>query len=200
MLTCIIVDDEKKARDRLETICSELDNISIIGSLGDPDEAINEILHKIPDIVLLDIEMPGKNGFSVIDEIRAGECFPAFILTTGFEQYTIKAIKNAAFDYLLKPIDIDELRDTINRLLCPVRNSTIKDHSTKTNDLIARLSERENEIFKFIVQGKTSNEIANVLFISKKTVDTHRRNILHKLGLRSSIEIIIYAYKNNLTE
>lgn len=198
MISCFIVDDEKPARDRLEAICLELENINIIGSSGDPDEAIKKILHKRPDIVLLDIEIPGKSGFEVINEIRVRDYFPVFILTTAFNQYAIKAIKNAAFDYLLKPVDIDELRVTINRLLCPVRNRIKINYPTVTDDRIKNLSEREIEILKFIASGKTSKEIANTLFISKTTVDTHRRNILRKLELKSSADIIIYAFNNKL--
>src|SRR4030043_2361728 len=111
----IIVDYEKEARDRLLELLKKIEGVVISGCEGDPETAIRKIIKLKPDIVFLDIEMPGMNGFEVVHEVRSNLVYPTFIFVTGYDQYTIKAIKNAAFDYLLKPIDIDELKESLER-------------------------------------------------------------------------------------
>ncbi|MCK4663593.1 MAG: response regulator transcription factor [Bacteroidales bacterium] len=197
-ITCIIVDDEKEARDRAEDLLKMFKEIRIIAKEGDTDIAIKKIIQQKPDIVFLDIEMPGKNGFDIVNEIKENNISPKFIFVTGHSQYTIKAIRNAAFDYLLKPIDIDDLKETIERY----KNSKKIDISYETNGVkkvkIVDLSEREKEIIRLIIKGKTSKEISELLFISKNTVDTHRRNILEKTGLKSTNELICFVIKKGL--
>jgi two-component system response regulator NreC len=185
----IIVDDEREARDRLCELLKKIDGVVILACEGDPEIAIRKIVKLKPDIVFLDIEMPGMNGFEVVHEVRSSIVHTTFIFVTGYDQYTIKAIKNAAFDYLLKPIDIDELKESLERYrkekklkLDPV---TIKSKFQNTP-----LTDREIEIIQLLIQGKTSKEIADELFISKNTVDTHRRNILEKTNLNSTPELI----------
>ena len=194
-ITCIIVDDEKEARDRLESLINKFEDISLSAVEGDPDLAIEKIISNKPDIVFLEIEMPVKNGFDVVREVRANHVFPTFIFVTGCNQYTIKAIKNAVFDYLLKPIDIDELKETIERF----KNQHKLKISSETYNLRSiPLSKREKEILQLIIKGKTSKEIAEQICISKNTVDTHRRNILEKTGKKSTAELIGFSIKKGL--
>ncbi len=198
-IKCIVVDDEKEARDRFEYLLSKFEEINIIATEGNPDIAIEKIMQQKPDIVFLDIEMPKKNGFDVVKEVRENNFDPVFIFVTGYNQYAIKAIKKEAFDYLLKPIDIDELKETIERY----KNGQKIAVDTKLNGIsqtiLIQLSEREKEIIRLIVQGKTSKEIAEFLCISKNTVDTHRRSILNKTKLKSSSELIVFAIEKGLT-
>ena len=194
-ITCIIVDDEKEARDRLESLINKFEDISLSAVEGDPDLAIEKIISNKPDIVFLEIEMPVKNGFDVVREVRANHVFPTFIFVTGCNQYTIKAIKNAVFDYLLKPIDIDELKETIERF----KNQHKLKISSETYNLRSiPLSKREKEILQLIIEGKTSKEIAEQVCISKNTVDTHRRNIIEKTGKKSTAELIGFAINKGL--
>ncbi len=194
-ITCIIVDNEKQARDRLESLINKSENISLSAVEGDPNLAIEKIIRNKPDIVFLEIEMPVKNGFDVVREVRANHVFPTFIFVSGCNQYTIKAIKNAVFDYLLKPIDIDELKETIERF----KNQHKLKISSETYNLRSiPLSKREKEILQLIIEGKTSKEIAEQICISKNTVDTHRRNIIEKTGKKSTAELIGFAINTNL--
>jgi len=185
----IIVDDEREARDRLSELLKKVEGVVISDSVGDPEIAIRKIIKLKPDIVFLDIEMPGMNGFEVVHEVRSNLVYPTFIFVTGYDQYTIKAIKNAAFDYLLKPIDIDELKESLERYR-KEKKLRLDPETIKSKFQNTPLTDREIEIIQLLIQGKTSKEIAEELFISKNTVDTHRRNILEKTNLNSTPEII----------
>jgi DNA-binding NarL/FixJ family response regulator len=187
-ITCYLVDDEPDAIDRLEILLEKINPVQIIGKETNPDKAIEAIVEKKPELLFLDIVMGGKTGFEVIETLREKGHNPCFIFVTGHNNYSISAIKKSAFDYLLKPVDINELKDTIRRyesarLLRSYPNSDSKIH-------FDQLSEREKEILPYLAEGKTSQEIAEILHLSKNTIDTHRRNILEKTGLKSTNELI----------
>ncbi len=185
----IIVDDEREARDRLCELIKKIDGVVLLACEGEPETAIRKIVKFKPDIVFLDIEMPGTNGFEVVHEVRSSLVYPTFIFVTGYDQYTIKAIKNAAFDYLLKPIDIDELKESLERYR-KEKKLKLDPEAIKSKIQNILMTDREIEIIQLLIQGKTSKEIAAELFISKNTVDTHRRNILEKANLGSTPELI----------
>jgi DNA-binding NarL/FixJ family response regulator len=147
---------------------------------------LDSILKQKPDLLFLDVELEKNiSAFDLIKQLDKSLNRPHIILVTGFSQYSIKAIKNEVFDYLIKPVDIDELKASVNRLT---------EHlSLKTNQTLAKfnmLSDRESEVLKNVLEGKTSYEIADLLFISINTVHTHRRNILKKTGAGSIIDLL----------
>ena len=109
-IKCIIIDDEKHACERLQELLEKISDVSITAYETSADKGIARVVKHSPDIVFLDVEMPGKNGFEVVKEIKSKNIFPTFIFVTGYSQYAIKAIRNAAFDFLVKPVDIDELK------------------------------------------------------------------------------------------
>jgi len=115
MLQAVIVDDEKKA---LQSLSWELtnfsDEINVVASFTDPFEALNYLTHNTPDCLFLDIEMPTMDGFQFIQKL-SNKDFPV-VITTAYNQYAIKALKNEAIDYLLKPIDTDDLKETIVKI------------------------------------------------------------------------------------
>ena len=181
--TAIIVDDEKLGLEHLERLIGLCDGVKVIGKTMIPEEAITMITEKKPDLLFLDIEMPRISGFEILEITHNQGLNPAVIFTTAYSQYAIKAVKAQAFDYLLKPIILDELKETLKRL---INHNPI----VLNNEISARLSDRENEILLLLAQGKTSAEIARRLFITKSTVDTHRRNILQKTGAKSTMELL----------
>lgn len=186
-ITCYIVDDQFDSVERLEYLLQQCDDIEITGKSTQSADALNEILKLKPQLVFIDAEMPELTGFELINRVREKNVYPKFVFTTGYSQYAIKAIKSEAFDYLLKPIDIDELKQTLARV--SNANSINKQFTN------LKLSLRESEILKLILKGKTSQQIADELFISKNTVDTHRRNILEKNGLKNTQELLLQAAK-----
>jgi DNA-binding NarL/FixJ family response regulator len=185
-INCIIIDDEAIVRKRMESLLTKFSGINILASIDVPEKGIEEIMNLKPDIVFLDVEMPRMNGFDIVQMIRKEKYFPTFIFVTAYPQYAIKAIKNEAFDFLLKPIDITELEQTLNRYKKKIAYLKKVD----TVDVYNKLSLREFEILSMLKEGLNSKEIALKLFISKATVDTHRRNILEKTGMKSTMELI----------
>ncbi len=189
-INCFILDDEPHAIDRLENLLEKVRPLKVAGRETRPEKAIESILEIQPEIVFLDIVMGGMTGFEVIEALREKGTHPTFIFVTAHENYSIHAIKKAAFDYLLKPVDINELKETIRRYenVRPVR----KHHSNGNTVSFDCLSDREKEIVHFLVKGKTSREIGKILYLSKNTIDTHRRNILEKTGLKSTTDLVRY--------
>lgn len=196
-ITCIILDDEKGARERLAVLLSKVEGIKIIGIEGEPESAIKTITRKIPDVVFIDVEMPRLSGFDVVREIRNKNVYPDFIFVTGYNQYAIKAIKKEAFDYLVKPVDIDELNETLNRYKSNIF-TRYKEKKSKNSEVLRQFTERETEIIKLIAEHKSAKQIAEELYISKYTVDTHRKNILEKTGLHKTSELVVFAMENGL--
>ena len=111
-----ILDDEFDARDLLISMLKEIGGVNISGSYEHPHDAISGVLMTRPDIIFMDIKMPALNGFEVLDALMGRDYYPHIIFVTAHNQFAIKAIKYAAFDYLLKPITREELSETINRL------------------------------------------------------------------------------------
>lgn len=175
-INCVIIDRDKSSRDRIEYLLNMFNEIDIKLKTGIVSTCVEEINQIKPDLVFLEIEMPEKTGFDIIDELRTYGEAPEFIFVTKFAQYAQKAIKAEVFDYILKPIDIDELKESIARFTekksPPVENSI---QITEYN-----FTPREEQIFGLVRTGKTSKQIADVLSISRHTVDTHRRKINEK--------------------
>ena len=187
-INCIIIDDEEEACDRLESLLNKIDHLKVMAKQTSANDGIKSVIDFYPDIVFLDIEMPDKSGFDIIDSIRENNISPSFIFVTAYDQYAVKALRKTAFDYLLKPVDIDDLKKTINRFLNQRRE---REKSRLPQILKSQyfMTDREIEIVQFLIEGKTSKEMADALFISKHTVDTHRRNIISKAKVRSTKEL-----------
>jgi len=185
-LSTVIVDDEKYACERLEKLLEAFTEIKLLGSFTCSSRAIEFIIRNKPDLVFLDIEMENNiSAFDIINDLRENYCYPHIILITAHQQYSIKAIRNEVFDYLLKPVDIDELKSSIKRLI-----SHISIDSDKIINELTILSKREKEILRYVLNGNNSKEIAERLYISINTVNTHRRNILKKTGCKSTLELL----------
>ena len=117
----IVIDDEKESTDLLIDLLKDFPEIEILETYQDPVEGIKGIIHYKPDLLFLDIQMPKKNGFDVLREIHEYDINPTVIFITGYDKFALQAIKYAAFDYLVKPVDPLELKSTIEKL--KTRNS-----------------------------------------------------------------------------
>jgi len=179
----VIVDDEVRALRRMEILLKNFQEIEVLELLYDADRAIEFIIENEPDIAFLDIEMSGKTGLEIAEEINKNVLHTKIVFVSSHDHYAIKAIKNHAFDYLLKPVDIDDLKATIERYKA---------------QMLSHLNRREYKVISLIAKGKSSKEIGNILHISHHTVDTYRRKILEKTECKNAAELIMYATKNNL--
>lgn len=179
----VIVDDEIRALNRMQILLENFSEVEILEQIYDANHAIEFIVKNEPDIVFLDIEMPGKTGLEIAEEINKNILHTKIIFISSYDHYAIKAIKNHAFDYLLKPVGIDDLKATIERYKAL---------------MLSNFNKREYEVIRLIAKGQSSKEIGETLCISHHTVDTYRRNILEKTKCKNAAELIMYASKNNL--
>lgn len=179
----IILDDEPYAIKRLEQLLGQFDTVECIGTFQKAQPAEDFVLREDIDLIFLDIEMPEKSGLELADTFLQISPQSTIVFTTSHDHYAVKAIRKGAFDYLTKPIDIDELKDCIHRYV---------------NETQLNLSEREIEVIRLLAKGLKSQEIAERLFLSRHTVDTHRRRILQKTGSKNTADLIQFAIKCNL--
>jgi two-component system LytT family response regulator len=134
--TCLIIDDEKLARDLLKEYLENYPDIELLGEADQGTEAVEKIDKLKPDIVFLDVQMPGMTGFDVLEDI---EHEPYVIFVTAYDQYAIKAFEKNAVDYLLKPLDEERFRNAVNRAL---KRKTLE-HSSIEDLLSSMRSERK---------------------------------------------------------
>lgn len=182
-ITIVVVDDESRALNRMKLILNNFCNIEVLAFIDDAEIAFETIVKLKPHLVFMDIEMPNKSGLELANDINKNNLETKFVFISAHSHYAIKAIKNYAFDYLLKPVNIDDLKATIERF--------------KTKEL-SNLNNREFEIIRLIGKGLNSKAIGEKLFISRHTVDTYRRTILEKTGCKNAAELISYATRNGL--
>ncbi len=123
-LSALIVDDEEEARDILERQLMRLGGIDIVGKAANVDEALELIIKSDPDIVFLDIQMPEKDGFELIKELNKFNLKTTIIFITAHNEFAINAVKVAAFDYLLKPVVFDELKEAVFRFRCDMQRES----------------------------------------------------------------------------
>lgn len=117
MIRVLIVEDDKNSQEYLQMLLKEYRQLEVIGSASDAEEATEMMVRHNPDLVFLDVELPGKTGFDVLREIKDRNVSSSVIFVTAYDKYAIEAIRCAAFDYLLKPLDPAEFRVAIDRFL-----------------------------------------------------------------------------------
>lgn len=139
-ITTIIVDDEPNSRDMIDFLLKSSDDVKVLDKCENITQAFKSIKQHNPDIIFLDIEMPGGSGFDLLQMLRNTPYNPTVVFVTAYNQFAIKAIKHAAFDYLLKPIDIDDINDTLARYREKKRNG-IKTDKSKAELLLEHLEE-----------------------------------------------------------
>jgi len=137
LLNILIVDDEPEARELLKFILQEEDGLKVIGLAGTVDEALSLLKQENPDLVLLDIQMPGKDGFHFIEKVKESGLEPGIIFVTAFDHYAIQAIRNSVFDYIMKPVRQDELFNAITRF----RSKKSKNDRLNLSELLKLLKE-----------------------------------------------------------
>jgi two-component system, LytTR family, response regulator len=136
----IIVDDENQAISNLEKLLAGYPEIRVIDTFTDPVLAVDRIVRSQPDLLLTDIEMPGMNGFEMAEAIYSKGVKPDLVFVTAYDQFAIEAVRHAAFDYLVKPIDPAELKNAIGRLVLASKEINNDD---RLNLLIERTSARQ---------------------------------------------------------
>lgn len=204
----VLVDDHKIMRDGLRKIIESNSQFEVIGEAVNGREGIKLCENKKPDVVIMDIAMPDLNGVEATHQILATNPEIRIIALSmhSNKQFVSGMLKAGAYGYLLKDCDSDELITAIQMvsrnqkyIAQTISSLLINEYLHTLNEDESELSSREKEILQLITEGKSSKEIADILFLSSKTVDAHRKNIMDKLNLRTLPELTKYAIKSGLT-
>jgi two-component system nitrate/nitrite response regulator NarL len=196
MITVIIAEDHQALIDGMKLSLEMEADIIVIGEANDGEELLELVRKKKPLIVITDIRMPKCDGICATKAIKANFPETKVIAFSMFDQEeAVHQMKDAgASGYIMKN---SPLKKVIEAIRAVAKNETFFDDSIQTKNQFTKesivLSAREKEILRLIGEGKTSIEIANNLFISKNTVDTHRKNILKKMNLYGKTDLIRFA-------
>jgi DNA-binding NarL/FixJ family response regulator len=208
----LLVDDENLVRSGFRLILEAEDDIEVVGEAANGVEAVEATKKLDPDVILMDVQMPVKNGLAATHEIAAlgrTESSRVIILTTfELDEYVYEALRAGASGFLLKRAPAADLVSGIRivaageALLAPSVTRRLIDHfasrpSPRSQDLslVEALTEREREVFELIAQGLSNSEIADRLFLTEGTVKTHVKHIFDKLALRDRTQAVILAYE-----
>jgi two-component system NarL family response regulator len=212
----IVADDHALFRRGLEMVLQSESDIEVVAEANDGKEVVTLAVEHAPDLVLMDVRMPGQGGIEAAQAIK--EAVPntkILMLTISDEEEDLyDAIKAGASGYLLKEISIDDVASAIrsvhagqslispsmaSKLLTEFATMARKD-AEKQQMPTPRLTDREMQVLTLVAQGLNNRDIAKQLFISENTVKNHVRNILEKLQLHSRMEAVVYAVKEKLLE
>lgn len=200
-ISVYIADDHAIVVDGLTEILKAQPSLKIIGKAGDGEALIELMLNRRADVVIMDINMPKMNGIQCTEWIKKNYPATKVIILTMFPEktYVNQLIKAGADGCLLKSRGSKDLLDAIERVMSSKSYfDNVNDFLEPNNHPVYNLSEREIEIIKLIVNGLTSGDIANKLFISEHTVKTHRKNIFKKMGVNSVSQLTTFAINNKL--
>lgn len=210
----LISDDHTILRSGLKMLLNAESDLEVVGEATTGEEAVrlSEELH--PDLVLMDISMPGMGGIDATAEIKRLHPEIRVLMLTMHENeaYLFRTIKAGGSGYVLKKAADTELIDAIHQVMAggaflrpSVTKALVKDYlerveTGEARDSYGTLTEREREILKLIAEGHTNPEIAKLLVISVRTVETHRAHIMDKLGIHQRSELVKYALRKGLLD
>jgi len=205
----MIVDDHNLVREGLKAVFDQGDEIEVVGEAGSGEQAIEMVDKVKPDVILMDISMPGMNGIQATKVIRESHPDAKIVILTMLDQegYVYEAIKAGATGYMLKSTSSDDLVNaiqTVNEgkaLLHPDATAQLLKEFVSLAQNKAKdygLSNREMEVLQLLSEGKTNKEIAKSLWISEQTVKTHVAHIFDKLGTSDRTETVARALRSGL--
>lgn len=215
IIKIFLADDHAVLRDAFKSLLSEEEAIEVVGEADDGKEAVERVAATRPDIVIMDIGMPVLNGVEATRRIKQQNPGIKVLILSGYEgeQYLYRVVQAGAHGYLVKSVEADTLFNAIEAVqrgeyVFPksVLGAIQKEidnlkHPGQGNqsDSFHKLTDREREILQLIGEGKTHQQIAELLQISVRTVDTHRNNIIKKLDVHDTANLVLYAIRNGIT-
>jgi DNA-binding NarL/FixJ family response regulator len=208
--TIVLADDHHIVREGIASLCSSAAGMRVLGQVSDGESAVEMITALNPDFALLDLHMPKLTGVEVVRKLRAaGSTTKLMILSISREESTVlEALRAGADAYLLKDGPSRHLLDAINFVrdggvyVSPLmRGAGLFTHAERERpeDPLAALSPREMEVFSYLVNGLRAKDIADLLEISPKTVDTYRASLMRKLNVHDLVSLVKFAIERNLT-
>lgn len=207
MIKVVVADDHIIFRQGLLRLLQSAEDIDVVGESGDGRDGLNQILKEEPDLAILDIAMPGLSGLEIVEEIqKRGLKTKAIFLTMHNDPLTAKkAMLSSASGFIPKDNAFEDLLYAIRAVASGGKfiSPSISDKFFNLKAVKIKndvLTGRECEILKLIASGLSNKKIAGRLAISVKTVDTHRTNIMQKLDIHTTADLVRYAIKNDILE
>jgi DNA-binding NarL/FixJ family response regulator len=201
----LIVDDHALVRGGIRALVEKIEGMTVIGEAGTGSEALELVNQLKPDLMLLDITMPEMGGFEVLDQVTKKYPEIKVIVLTVHEaaEYAIRALRERAAGFLPKsaaPTELEQAIQTVVRGEVYISPETSQKAlleygkgTTTKKDRLATLSPRQREVLRLIAEGRTTKQIAQVLEISVKTVETHRAQLMERLGIHDVAGLVRYA-------
>ena len=209
-LRVVIADDQPLMRAGFKAVLEATGNIHVVAEAANGEEAVAAANEHAPDVVLMDIRMPGMDG---IEATRRLPRQRVLILTTfGLDEYIIDALRAGASGFLLKDAPTQEVIQAVravaagDAVLAPAVTRQLLDQvarrlpaaTSRSPAALAELTDREQQVLRMLAAGLSNAEISHALVLSEATVKTHVSNLLGKLGLRDRVQAVIYAYESGL--
>ncbi len=215
LIRVMLVDDQPLLRVGLRTILETDDRLTVVAEASTGDEAIARVEGAQPDVILMDIQMPGTDGIEATRQITSTEGHPAIVMLTTFQRddYLFGALRAGAIGFLLKTSSAELIIDAVvtaslgNALLAPDVTRRVIEAAVKSepktsrptgDDPLSPLTEREREVLLLTAEGCSNNEISARLFIGEATVRTHLSSVFSKLGVANRVHAVIWAYQNGV--
>lgn len=213
-ITVVIADDQAMVRQGFSALLAAQPDLSVLGDAADGVEAV-EVCHRVrPDVVLMDVRMPRKDGLWAAEQILASSAEPptrVLMLTTfDIDDYVYEALRIGASGFLLKDAPADELVRAVRvvaageALLAPsitrrlITEVTARRRRPARDQKLDTLTPREREVLDLVADGKSNAEIGADLFVTEQTVKTHVSSLLNKLRLRDRAQAVVFAYENGI--
>jgi DNA-binding NarL/FixJ family response regulator len=216
MIRVVIADDQTLVRDGFRMILDAQEDIEVVGEAVDGIEAVTEARRLRPDVVLMDVRMPGRDGLEATRELLAElpETHVLILTTFDLNEYVYEAMKAGASGFLLKDVPRSQLVDGVrtvaggDALLAPAITRRVIEQFVRRPPSSVRslppsldeLTPRELEVLRLVARGRSNAEIAAALFVSDATVKTHVAHALAKLNLRDRVQAVVFAYESGLIE
>jgi DNA-binding NarL/FixJ family response regulator len=213
MISVLIADDQDLIRKGLRMLVEAEPDLLVAGEAGDGSQALAQARRLDPDVILMDVRMPGLDGIQATTQLAQGGSRAKILMLTTFnlDEYVYHAMKAGASGFMLKDATREQLTGAIRAvcagetLLAPViTRRLIEDYcrgpepGAQAGGVPGGLSEREREVVRLIAAGLSNAEIAASLYLSEATIKSHITRILARLGLRDRVQIAVYAYENGI--
>jgi len=214
MIRVVLADDQALVRAGFRALLDAQGDIEVVGEAGNGEEAVRLATQLTPDVVLMDIRMPGMDGLSATRGIAADDRLAGVrvvILTTfGLDEYIFEAIRAGASGFLVKDTEPGELVQAVRvvaggeALLSPsvtkqlIAEFAARAKEPRTPDSLEQLTDREREVVALVAEGLSNEEIAGRLFVSPATAKTHVSRAMGKLGARDRAQLVVIAYESGL--
>ncbi len=211
-ITVALADDQPLVRSGLRMIVEGEPDLRVVGEAADGTQAVDLVADSAPDVILLDVQMPGTDGLEAMEQIAAKQAPTRVLMLTTFDldEYVYRAMRAGASGFLLKDMPGEDIVSAIRQvvrgadaLLAPALTRRLLDRFTSGPPrpdarCLARLTDREVQVLRLVGAGLSNAEIAAELFIGESTVKTHVARVLMKLGLRDRVQAAILAHEAGL--